>query len=67
MDEHLARYLSLFKIPIVRGRDFTENDKADAPGVVLINEAMAKQMWPNEDPVGQHIIIRAGNRTGNGG
>jgi predicted permease len=50
-------YLSLFKIPILRGRDFTENDKAGASGVALINEALAKQLWPHEDPLGQHVII----------
>jgi predicted permease len=53
-------YLSLFKIPILRGRDFTENDKAGAPGVALINESLAKQLWPNEDPLGQHVIIGQG-------
>jgi hypothetical protein len=42
------------------GRNFTENDNAAAPGVVLINQALAKQFWPNEDPVGQHIIIGQG-------
>lgn len=50
-------YLNLFKIPILRGRNFTENDKADMPGVALINEALAKKLWPNEDPLGQHVII----------
>ena len=53
-------YLSLFKIPILRGRDFTENDKAGAPGVALINEALARQLWPNEDPVGQHVMCGQG-------
>jgi len=53
-------YLSLFRIPILRGRDFTENDKAGAPGVALINEALAKQLWPNEDPLGQHVIVGQG-------
>lgn len=48
-------YLSLFKIPVLRGRDFTENDNADAPGVDLINEAFAKKFFPQEDPIGQHI------------
>jgi predicted permease len=48
-------YLSLFNIPILRGRDFTKDDIAGAPPVVLINEALAKQYWPNEDPIGQHI------------
>jgi predicted permease len=55
-------YLSLFKIPVLRGRDFTENDKAGAPNVVLINEALARKCWPNEDPVGQQI--RDGNEVG---
>jgi putative ABC transport system permease protein len=48
-------YLSLFKIPIVRGRDFTENDNAQAPHVALINEAFARKYFPNQDPIGQHI------------
>ena len=50
-------YLGLFKIPILRGRDFTENDTAAAPGVALINQSLAKQLWPNEDPLGQHVIV----------
>jgi len=50
-------YFSLFKIPILRGRDFAEIDTGSAPGVVLINEAMAKQFWPKENPVGQQIVI----------
>jgi predicted permease len=50
-------YFELFKIPILRGRDFAESDTAAAPGVVLINEAMAKQFWPKENPVGQQIVI----------
>ena len=53
-------YLGVFKIPILRGRDFNENDTAGNPGVVLINEALAKQCWPGEDPIGQHIIIGQG-------
>jgi putative ABC transport system permease protein len=50
-------YLSVFKIPILRGRDFTENDNAAAPGVALINQALAKRFWPDQDPVGQHVIV----------
>lgn len=48
-------YLSLFHIHILGGRDFTEDDNADAPRVALINEAFARKFWPNEDPVGQQI------------
>jgi predicted permease len=55
-----AGYFEAFKIPIVRGRDFTDRDVAGAPGVVIINESMAKKYWPKENPVGQQIIIGKG-------
>jgi putative ABC transport system permease protein len=55
-------YFQAFKIPILRGRDFTEQDSTGAPGVVLINHAMAKQFWPKDDPLGQQIVI--GKETG---
>jgi predicted permease len=48
-------YLSLFRIPVLRGRDFTNDDRAGAPRVALINEAFARQYFPGEDPIGQHI------------
>jgi len=53
-------YLSVFKIPILRGRDFRETDTLAAPGVVLINQALANKYWPNEDPVGQYIQLGTG-------
>jgi putative ABC transport system permease protein len=53
-------YLILFRIPVLRGRDFTENDNAQAPAVDLINETFARKFWPNEDPIGRHI--KRGNR-----
>jgi putative ABC transport system permease protein len=52
-----AGYFDVFKIPIRRGRGFTDNDTSGSPGVVLINETMAKQFWPKENPVGQQIVI----------
>jgi predicted permease len=48
-------YLSLFKIPVLRGRDFTENDDAEAPHVAIINEAFVRKYFLHEDPIGQHI------------
>jgi putative ABC transport system permease protein len=55
-----AGYFEAFKIPILRGRDFTDRDVTGAPGVVVINESMAKKYWPKEDPVGQQIVIGKG-------
>ena len=48
-------YLSLFRIPVLRGRDFNTNDDIDAPRVALINEAFVRKYFPHEDPIGQHI------------
>jgi hypothetical protein len=41
----------------VQGRDFTANDTTAAPPVVIINKAMAKRWWPNENPIGQRITF----------
>jgi predicted permease len=49
-------YFSVFQIPL-RGRDFTDQDTAAAPLVVIINETMAKKWWPKENPIGQQIVI----------
>ena len=53
-------YFETFKIPVVRGRGFTDKDTTGAPGVVLINQAFAKQYWPKGDPLGQQLIIGKG-------
>ena len=53
-------YFSVFKIPILRGRDFTEQDDGAAPGVVIINETFAKKFWGNQNPLGQQILIGKG-------
>ncbi|MGB6132960.1 MAG: ABC transporter permease [Acidobacteriaceae bacterium] len=55
-----AGYFSVFHIPILRGRDFTEQDTGSSPLVVLINQAMAKEYWPKGDPVGQQLLIGKG-------
>ena len=54
------RFFNVFKIPVVRGRVFTERDDAAAPQVVVINEAMAKQFWKDQEPLGQRIVIGGG-------
>jgi predicted permease len=53
-------YYKLFRIPVLRGREFTDQDTAAAPPVALINEALAKEFFPNENPVGQQIWIGHG-------
>jgi putative ABC transport system permease protein len=53
-------YLSVFKVPIVQGRDFNTQDTTGAAGVVIINETMAKQYWPKGSPIGEQIVIGRG-------
>ena len=53
-------YFDAFKVPILRGRNFTEHDDASAPGVVIINDAMAKKYWRNADPLNDRLVIGAG-------
>jgi predicted permease len=50
-----ADYFSALKIPIRQGRAFTELDRADTQPVAVIDETLARQYWPGENPVGRHI------------
>ena len=54
------RYFNAFDIPLIRGRNFTEQDGENAPGVVIINQAMARQYWPKGDPLKDRIQIAPG-------
>jgi predicted permease len=53
-------YFEVFKIPIKRGRTFTDRDNSGAPPVVIINEAMARQFWPKGDPLNDRLVIGRG-------
>jgi predicted permease len=48
-------YFRTLGIPLLRGRVFTDADDAAAPGVAVINQALANLYWQNEDPVGKRI------------
>jgi predicted permease len=50
-------YFNTVGIRLVRGRDFTAADQPDSPWVVLVNETLAKQQWPNDDPIGQRLTL----------
>ena len=54
-----AGYFAAAGVPLLRGRLYSERDLATTQPVVVINETMARQHWPNEDPVGKRILTRA--------
>jgi len=50
-------YMSAMHIPLVRGRDIDDSDVEGRPGAVLISQSMAKQFWPDEDPIGKRLTL----------
>jgi putative ABC transport system permease protein len=52
-----AGYFSAMGIPIVRGRDFSNDDRAAAPGVLIVSDLVARQLWPGEDAIGKRIAM----------
>lgn len=48
-------YFKTMGIPQLAGRDFTEHDDRQAPGVIIVNQAFARKFFPNEDPIGKRI------------
>jgi predicted permease len=49
-------YFQAMRIPMRAGRDFTEHDRVGAPLVAIVNESMARRLWPGEDPIGKELL-----------
>jgi len=49
-------FFQTVEIPLLKGRDFSFQDRAGAPRVGIVNEALAARLWPGRDPIGQQII-----------
>jgi len=54
-------YFKTLKVPLPRGRTFNERDTKDSPRVIIIDQAMAEQYFPGEDPIGKRLGVDAGN------
>ena len=50
-------YASALHIPVLQGRDFNDTDVAGRPATILISQTLARQCWPNGDPIGKHITL----------
>jgi predicted permease len=58
-----AGYYDAIDIPVIRGRAFNDRDEASSPPVMIVNEALAKQYWPEEgaDPLQDRILMGGGS------
>jgi len=56
-----GNFFQALRIPLLKGRLFTQNDTTDSPRVVIINQALARQLFPNQDPIGKRIDVGWGD------
>ena len=56
-----AGYFAAVRAPIVRGRSFDAHDDVGSTPVVIVNETLARRLWPNEDPIGKRITTTIRN------
>jgi predicted permease len=56
-DMVMPGYFRAMGIPLIAGRDVADSDTRTSPRVILINETLAKQQWPGEDPIGRRITL----------
>ena len=50
-------YMSAMHIPLLRGREINDADTLTRPGAVVISQSLAREFWPNEDPIGKHLTL----------
>ena len=51
-------YFGAARIPLLAGRDFTDADAFDKPGVLILSERTAQRFWPNQNPIGRHVTLK---------
>ena len=56
-------YLEALGIPLMRGRNIADSDTSQSPGVVVINQTLARRFFPNEEPVGRRVTVDGVLRT----
>ena len=50
-------YFQAMGIRLLKGREFTDRDRADTPDAVIVNEELARRFWPGEDPIGKRLQV----------
>ncbi len=57
------RYFAAMRIPLLAGRDFTDQDDRTTPAVAIVNETFARRFWPGQDPIGRKFRSGGVERT----
>ncbi len=52
-----AHYFATMKIPLIRGRVWSDSESAGAPHVAVVNQTMARELWPDESATGRRVLI----------
>ena len=52
-----AHYFATMKIPLIRGRVWSDSESAGAPHVAVVNQTMARELWPDESAIGRRVLI----------
>ena len=50
-------YFLTMQIPLLKGRQFSSQDRKDTPAVIIVNDAFAQRLWPNENPLGKRFTV----------
>ncbi|MDX2057993.1 MAG: ABC transporter permease [Gemmatimonadales bacterium] len=56
-------YLATMRIPIIRGRDFTAEDRRGTTRVMIVSKGLAERAWPGQDPIGKRMACCEGTET----
>ena len=54
-------YFAAFKVPLLRGRTFNSGDTEKSPRVIVVDQTLAEQIFPGEDPIGKRLMVDVGN------
>jgi predicted permease len=57
----LPGYFASLRIPLVAGRDLARTDRVDTPRVLVINQVMARTLFPGENPLGKRVMVATGS------
>lgn len=56
-------YFSALRIPLLRGRNFTDQEVRDSANVIIVSDLLVKQVFPNEDPLGKRLVLALSDRS----